>query len=651
MNLLWLLAGLILDVVIVFRFHNFQKGERQLKSGPLKAGEATCFVEPLLLPIGVGILLAILPVWLLVGDGGQILAQQAGRLGMAFLHITLYYALLLPLLPLLRREVSAQACALLWLLPSALPLIIIEDVYRWGTPRIALPLPLRILFPALVLWALGFVGAMGWQLLSHLRLRRRLQTGGRELRDPWVHELWSQMARYHGVTREIPLLVCPEVGTPVTVGCFERTMFLALPRTSYSQKEWELIFRHELRHIIRRDSRTKVLLGFCAAMCWFNPLGWIACRKAAEDLELSCDEAVLEGEDQVTRQEYAHLLLNNAGTGRGYTTCLSAAAGALRHRLRNVVRPEKRRPGGLVVGTAMLLLFASLGMVALADSPASARELIFDRAPGGMHLDRVMVEHWPGAETDTSQVYVYDAQGLTEYLSSLPLRLVYVGSYEEGERTGVSLIYEEGASEEGREGRLVQMSLYDSLLMVHYPYENTYLVEGGVDWTYLSSLMDPEAPNPDPTYYAPKMSCQLTGEEDAGQWMAEGKFGDVWENVKNASRSCSSRVVSIQDAQGKRAMEEVPAGIGGHFGGPYREAKLTFSSPPEGGYTVTVERWDGSESYNLSSQELEGDVLPLAPYSAHYTVYGCFPVGDALYEMEFYFDIGQDADREMWQNG
>ena len=64
-----------------------------------------------------------------------------------------------------------------------------------------------------------------------------------------------------------------------------------------------------------------------------------------------------------------------------------------------------------------------------------------------------------------------------------------------------------------------------------------------------------------------------------------------------------------------------------------------------------MERWDGSESYTLSSQDLEGDILPLAPYSAHYTVYGCFPVGDALYEMEFYFDIGQDTDREVWQSG
>ena len=37
-----------------------------------------------------------------------------------FLSISLYYALLLPALPLLRRRISARTCAALWLLPNYL---------------------------------------------------------------------------------------------------------------------------------------------------------------------------------------------------------------------------------------------------------------------------------------------------------------------------------------------------------------------------------------------------------------------------------------------------------------------------------------------------------------------------------------------------
>lgn len=37
-----------------------------------------------------------------------------------FLQICLYYAVLLPVLPLLRRRISAVACAMLWLVPTYL---------------------------------------------------------------------------------------------------------------------------------------------------------------------------------------------------------------------------------------------------------------------------------------------------------------------------------------------------------------------------------------------------------------------------------------------------------------------------------------------------------------------------------------------------
>lgn len=69
------------------------------------------------------------------------------------------------------------------------------------------------------------------------------------------------------------------------------------------------------------------------ALCWFNPLMWIATRKASDDLELSCDEIVLENMDEGMRRQYAELLLDTAGQAGGFTICLSAAAETMRYRL------------------------------------------------------------------------------------------------------------------------------------------------------------------------------------------------------------------------------------------------------------------------------------------------------------------------------
>lgn len=80
-------------------------------------------------------------------------------------------------------------------------------------------------------------------------------------------------------------------------------------------------------------------------MCWFNPLMWLAMRKSADDLELSCDEIVLEGCSSTTRYQYANLLLKTAGDQRGFTTCLSTTASALRYRLKHVMSLPQNIPG------------------------------------------------------------------------------------------------------------------------------------------------------------------------------------------------------------------------------------------------------------------------------------------------------------------
>ena len=71
-----------------------------------------------------------------------------------------------------------------------------------------------------------------------------------------------------------------------------------LPTNHYTLDELQLIFRHELRHIQRQDGDTKAFLAFYRAFCWFNPLVWMASKKASEDIELSCDEMVLYNADE-----------------------------------------------------------------------------------------------------------------------------------------------------------------------------------------------------------------------------------------------------------------------------------------------------------------------------------------------------------------
>ena len=170
---------------------------------------------------------------------------------------------------------------------------------------------------------------------------------------------------------------------------------------------------------------TKCFYIFCKALCWFNPLVWIALKKASADLELSCDEMVVCGAGDKTRQEYAFLLLETAGDERGFTTCLSASAKGLRHRLQGVVKPQKRSSGTFVLGVIMVVLMLCSGFLSVSSTYGTIEEVLL--APyGTVTVDSVSLQ------TDDVDLYRADLspqvrEELLDYLSALPVTKLATG--------------------------------------------------------------------------------------------------------------------------------------------------------------------------------------------------------------------------------
>ena len=199
---------------------------------------------------------------------------------------------------------------------------------------------------------------LGWKIFSHLRFRRWLLRGAAEVSDPAVLAVWQAELEWAGEKKpKFRLVTSPQASTPITIGLFPKSVRVVLPQRHYTPDELKLIFRHELVHIGREDAWNKFFVAFCIAMCWFNPLMWMAMGRSSEDLELSCDETVLSGLEEGERRRYADLILRTAGDGRGFTTCLSASASALRYRLKSIVTPGKKASGALLVGAAFILLY------------------------------------------------------------------------------------------------------------------------------------------------------------------------------------------------------------------------------------------------------------------------------------------------------
>lgn len=130
-------------------------------------------------------------------------------------------------------------------------------------------------------------------------------------------------------------------------------------------------------------------------LCWFNPLVWLAAAKGSDDLELSCDEVVLAGQDERQRRDYARLLLQSAAEGRGFTTCLSARGKSLRYRLENVLKPRKRRSGAVLLTAVTLAVFLSWGSCAVSTRQGTLGEMAFPQGWESMEIQICLEKQRP----------------------------------------------------------------------------------------------------------------------------------------------------------------------------------------------------------------------------------------------------------------
>lgn len=693
------LISLVLAVAVFFR------NERETGKSGMENEEGRQkylpYVPAMLLPVFF-LLLSAAAVWKLGVQ--RAVPQLMGTFLGIFLQMSVYDMLLLLLLPFLRKRICARTCALLWLLPTYLYYVLMS-VMEVPRPLWVIVLSERMVWVFFGIWFAGFSLVMIWKVASHLVFRRFVLKGAEPVTDGDVLEILRyEEEAVNWKKPKLRLVRCAHVSTPLTVGLFRRSLRIVLPPRAFSEEEYRLIFRHELVHIEREDAWSKFFLAFCIAVCWFNPFMWIAGRKSAEDLELSCDETVLLEGDPSLRRRYAQLLLKTAGDDRGFTTCLSSAASAMRYRLKAVMgsgdgegtgsgqggngsregsgtgggealstgnegkRSEKGRgvlsflrfyrknrnrkhSGALTVALLFFALSMSCGYVALAYGESTGREKIFQNPwPAAADLYRVRVE---GGEYDPKLDSV-DAEALAEYLMHLPMEEI-TGNYSFT-----------------KESRFMEFEFYSTDL----PSAQTAgALDGGLP-TDSGSPAESGSPADNESAYAHtgfllvrlydsfvKVSS-LHGEggvyylPEGVDWdyldslcpplpALEVELLDEGETYGDEVHPVITSLICKSDGEERvlkaRDRQETDSGIYSYrpIG---KEACLSFSMEPVSGVEVEIRSWDNQDAESLIPTWREKDgvwAFPLSNGYAHYTIRATFRDERGTdFVTEFYFNIG-----------
>ena len=141
------------------------------------------------------------------------------------------------------------------------------------------------------IWLAGALVFMLYHLISYWIFRFRIR----------------KKMKYEGEHSGLKYYRCPAIESPIMTGFFRPAVLL--PDEEYADGEKDIILRHEYTHFRRGDLWYKLILLAANAVHWFNPAVYLMARRANKDLEYSCDEAVVKGEDFEFRRLYSLTIL------------------------------------------------------------------------------------------------------------------------------------------------------------------------------------------------------------------------------------------------------------------------------------------------------------------------------------------------------
>ena len=198
----------------------------------------------------------------------------------------------------------------------------------------------QVMTLAAAVWLTVGGALAGCSLVQYIVLRRKLR----------------EAAPYRG-----EVYLSDSIATPFVMGVIAPKIYLP---SDTPKAERRFIIAHERHHLHRGDPLWKLLGYLALCVHWFNPLVWLAFFLGGKDMEMSCDEAVLNRLGEDIRADYSQALLRLATHKRLIAGMpLAFGEGETKGRVRNMAR--WRRPKVWVSGICAVLCLVVLAVCAL----------------------------------------------------------------------------------------------------------------------------------------------------------------------------------------------------------------------------------------------------------------------------------------------
>lgn len=160
----------------------------------------------------------------------------------------------------------------------------------------------------LTIWLAGIGIAVVYVSVSYLKVRHRIKSTSYPV-TAHLSRLFESCKGDIDIRKNIRLTVQYGLSTPA----------LFFPSHILMPMEWLVkmddeqityALRHELMHYKRKDHWVNLVFVILQSVYWFNPFVWAAVNKMRTDMEVACDQAVVNGLENRDKTSYANLIVS-----------------------------------------------------------------------------------------------------------------------------------------------------------------------------------------------------------------------------------------------------------------------------------------------------------------------------------------------------
>lgn len=181
-----------------------------------------------------------------------------------------------------------------------------------------------------LLWLVVVALFVAYGIYSYVKCRMLVRTA------VIAHDIIPDTHKKKGI---VSVWECDRIPSPFVLGLIRPRIYIPF---RMPKQEQAYILAHEQCHIRRLDPLWKLIAFLLLAVYWWNPLVWCAFFYMVRDMEMSCDEAVIEQFGNEIKQGYSNSLLSFAMERHPYSFApIAFGEGDAGRRIKNVLNFKK----------------------------------------------------------------------------------------------------------------------------------------------------------------------------------------------------------------------------------------------------------------------------------------------------------------------